>query len=484
MITLYPDQQSCVDSVRSAMRRSRRVLLVSPTGSGKTVMFSYIASRTAERGKRITIIVHRDELVGQVSNTLTAFSVPHGIIAGGYPETPGPVQVASVFSLPTRLHRLPVPDLLISDEAHHCTEGSTWGKVIGAWQKTLLLGVTASPTRLDGQGLGNTFGVMVQGKTVAELIAMGRLSRYRIFAPARPHIDSLPKSEQALAIMMDKPSITGDAVAHYRRHLDGRPAVAFCVSIAHAQHVAEQFRADGYSAAAVDGTMDRQQRRRIMADFGAVRLNVLTSCDLISEGYDCPGMFGAILLRPTTSLGLYLQQVGRALRVHPGKDEAVFLDHAGNCMRHGMPDDDREWSLTGDAVVHREADPDEIAIKQCPKCFMYVRSVIMTCPTCGHIWTPKPREVRQVAGELAEVDLSAQRTQARIEQGRAKDIESLMKLGHSESRARIIIAARAEKDELRRQVMERTRLPRGQVWQMKPKQLRELLSASGGSAHN
>jgi superfamily II DNA or RNA helicase len=465
------------------MRRNRRVLFVLPTGGGKTVCFSYIAARTAERGKRIVIMVHRDELVAQVSKTLESFGVYHGIIAAGYPETASNVQVASVFSLVRRIKTVNHPDLIIADEAHHCTTGNTWGKITEACNSSLLLGVSATPCRSDMQGLGDVFGEIVLGPTMAELIQKGRLSPYRIFAPTVPDMSGIHKRggdyvSTELAAIQDKPSITGDALKYYRQLLDGKPTVAFCVSVEHCRHVAEAFRDGGYVAVSVDGTMEREERRKIMAEFAEGRINILTSCDLISEGFDVQGIMGAILLRPTQSLALYLQQVGRALRFVEGKT-AIILDHAGNVMRHGLPDDHREWTLETTSIRQSAPkDPDDISIKQCPECFRIVRSVTMTCPECGHIWIPKPREVNQVEGELTEVDLS--KRIARIEQGRAQDIESLIRLGHSPSRAAHIVQARAEKKAMQDSLIADIHAHRlsvasiGEIRKMKPKALREL----------
>ncbi len=486
MIELYPDQAEWVNGIRDAMTRHRRVLGVLPTGGGKTVCFSFLARRASERGASVTILVHRDELVTQVSDTLRRFEVPHGIQAAGYPESNHLVQVASVFSLPRRIPRLVVPKLIIADEAHHCSTGSTWDKVITAWSSARLLGVTATPTRLDGKGLGDAFGEMVIGPSVADLIAWRRLSPYRIFAPGNAQVfhkrgGDFAKDEMAAAL--DKPSVTGDAVEHYRRLIHQQPSIAFCVSLEHASHVTEAFQAGGYVATMVDGKMARDDRRRVMADFKAGRIHVLVTCDLISEGFDVPGAMGGILLRPTQSLGLYMQQVGRLLRFEEGKT-AVILDHAGNSLRHGLPDDVRDWQLTGEAV--KEKSKNEVAIKQCPQCWHVVRPMVMTCPECGHVWVPKPREIVQRAGELVEVQPTAKADH--VKQASARDIQALVSLGYSHARAARIMEARAAKRALIEEVFS---IVNGRGWQrkfqfmagfalgevrrMKPRELKDLL---------
>lgn len=437
MIELRDYQQELIARIRAAFHAHRRVLLVSPTGSGKTVMFSYLGGRVSIRGKRVAIIVHRDELVDQVCRTLHLFGVPFGIIAGGYMADPRPaVQVASVFTLVRRMERLAGFDLLIVDEAHHAIGRSTWGAVIEHYRDAYVLGVTATPERLSGEGLGETFETMVLGPTTRELIERGALSPYRLFAPSTIRTDDLHTKlgdfvKGELAARADDPKITGDAVAHYRRHLQGAPAVAFCVSVEHAQHVAERFKAAGYTATSIDGKMDKALRRQIVRDFAAGRINVLTSCDLISEGFDCPGMHGAILLRPTQSLALYLQQVGRALRPCERKDDAVVLDHAGNALRHGLPDDERTWTLEGRRSKKKSADVYDPPVKICRKCFLTVTAPAAKCPHCGHPFPVEGRQVEEVDGELVEVDPKVLRAQRKREERNAQTYEELVALGYA-----------------------------------------------------
>lgn len=441
MIELFPDQQGIINAIRAAFRGGyRSPLLVSPTGSGKTVMFSFMAARVSEKGKRVYILVHRDELVDQVSGTLCAFNVNHSFIAAGrIYDRRLPVQVASVFTLARRLDRIPPPDLLIEDEAHHAIAGSTWGEVMQVYLNALRLGVTATPERLDGTGLKDSFDTMILGQTTRQLIESGRLSDYRLFAP--PGIDvsgvhsrmgDYVRSELAAAV--DKATITGDVIGHYKKYADGMPSVAFCVSIKHAEHVAEQFRAAGYRSVSIDGKMDREMRRQIIRDFQRGGINVLTSCDLISEGFDCPGMVGAILLRPTQSLALHLQQCGRSLRKFPGKQYAVILDHAGNSAKHGLPDDERQWGLEGRDKKARKNDNDLPGVRVCKKCFAAVPPWAPTCRFCGTLFEAKPRVVAQVDGELEEVDVHQARLQKLHDQQEmrsARTLDDLVALGRS-----------------------------------------------------
>ena len=437
MIELRPYQQTIIDQVRAGFRAGHRSqLIVSPTGSGKTVMFSFMAGSAASKGLRVWILAHRAELLDQISRTLAAFRVSHGIISPQYPgRRLEQVQVASVFALARRLDHITPPDLIICDEAHHAIATSTWGKIIQAYPKARVIGVTATPVRLSGEGLGDLFQAMVLGPTVQNLIELGSLSPYRMFAPAQAVDLSQVKSRAGdyvrseLTDAMAKPVITGSAIGHYQKVCPGKRAIAFCCSIEHAQRVAQQFQDAGIRAAAIDGNMDRADRTSLTEGFAQGRIEVMTSCDIVSEGYDLPSIETAILLRPTQSLGLYLQQVGRALRPYPGKDQAIILDHAGNSQRHGLPDDDRAWSLQGRDKKSKRKDLDEVAIKNCPMCFSVVRSIDERCRHCGHLFPINARAVEEVEGELSEIDVVYQRKVARLEQGRAQTLDDLTRIG-------------------------------------------------------
>lgn len=405
-------------------------LYVAPTGSGKTILFTHIAQSAVARGNTVWILVHRQELIHQTSAALTALGVHHGLIAAGRYPGKAPVQVASVQTVARRLggKRLPpAPSLMIVDEAHHAAAGS-WRRIIQAMPDTRLLGVTATPLRLDGKGLGAYFDALILGPATAELIEQGWLARPVVYAPPiRADLDGLHTvagdyNRGEAAERMDKATITGDAVGHYKRICDGVPALAFCNSIKHAQHVAESFRGAGYRAASIDGTMRDWQRARLIADLGSGALHVLTSCELVSEGIDIPVVTAAILLRPTQSLGLYRQQVGRVLRPAPGKTRAVILDHVGNCLRHGLPDDEPEWSLEG--ALRRKDKLAAPAVRQCPACFAAHRPASV-CPICGHVYEVAAREVEEVAGDLQEIDAVTAARMRRQQVGRARTREEL-----------------------------------------------------------
>jgi superfamily II DNA or RNA helicase len=423
-MNLRPYQQALVDQIRLQYQLGhRKVLAVLPTGAGKTVCFSHIAQAAAKKGNRVLIAVHRQELLDQACRALP---MPHGVIAANRAmDLSAAVQVASVQTLARRLHKLPRDffQLVIIDEAHHSNAG-TWARTLEHFHQAHLLGVTATPIRLDGRGLGEHYQSMVEGPSAAWLTDNGYLAPARVLAPPGFDTTGLRKrmgdfdtkeAEHRIGTIM------GDCLSHYRKHLDGQTAIAFCCSVAHAEAVARLFMGAGIPAASIDGSMTSEQRRDLLQALGTGRIRVLTSCALIGEGVDVPSVGGCILLRPTASTSLHLQMIGRCLRPQPGKT-AVILDHVGNVPRLGHHLEPREWTLDGLAKRDRDKAP---SVKVCPQCFATSMSAAQVCRECGHVFAPQEtRELQQVEGELVEV----QRQQARRQQGTAQSLDDLRQL--------------------------------------------------------
>lgn len=450
-LMLRPYQSQTISDLRLAYRSGARApLLVGPTGMGKTVIMAAILQGIASRGRSAMVLVHRRELIAQTTSKFTSAGVEHGIIAAGLPPTDHPIQIASVQTLTRRLERITAPpDLIVIDEAHHATAGS-WERVLGHWPGALRLGVTATPIRLDGRGLSAAFDRLVLGPSVADLVRDRYLCASRIYAP--PVVADLSQlrrragdfaTEQA-ASAMDRPTVTGDAISHYQRLAAGQRAIAFCCSVQHAEHVAASFNAAGIPAATLLGSTDPLRRDATVARFAAGELQVLVTVDVVSEGFDIPAAGCAILLRPTQSLGLYLQQVGRVLRPAPGKAAAIVLDHVGNVHRHGWPDDHREWSLEG--VTRRtSAGAAAPTVRTCEQCFAAFKPAPV-CPCCGAECAPESRrELRKVEGELKEL----QRVNAQLrvaERKRARTLPELLAVakerGYSPGWAYRVAAAR------------------------------------------
>lgn len=425
-ITLRPYQNTWISDIRESYKSgSRSVLGVLPTGGGKTVCFSFMASEAARRGQSVGIAAHRTEIIDQISAALHEFDVAHGFIASGRAPNPfAQVQVCSIGAMARKIERyIARPfDFLIVDEAHHAAAGSQFHAVINAHRDKRILGVTATPERLSGEPLNVAFESMIVGPSTADLIKIGALSPYRAYAPSRPDLTGVHTRMGDYAIgelgeAMDRPTITGDAIQHYKRLVPGKRAVVFCVSIAHAEHIAEQFNAAGVKATSIDGKMSPLERREVIRWFVGGYVKVLTSCEIVSEGFDLPAIEAAILLRPTQSFALYRQQIGRSLRPFEGKKFAVILDHAGNIMRHGLPDDPHEWSLGGKGDKKSGISERTIPTVVCANCFAIFRPQ-PCCPECGVRREIEGRVVDEVEGELAEIDVLAWR-----ELQKARDLE-------------------------------------------------------------
>jgi DNA repair protein RadD len=480
-------QESAVVDVRVAFRdKKKAVLLVLSTGAGKTVIFSYIARSAAEKGNRVLILAHRDQLIKQASNKLREYGVKHGIIMAGFtPDRSAKVQVASVQTLVRRLEKILAAmrarydaalaeaiaagmaedaavehaktqarklgyDLIVIDEAHLSAAKSYVHIIQGfMFYGAIVLGVTGSPCRLDGKPLGRSsgglFDHMVQGVSIGNLIERGFLVQPRVFAPAEQlDLSGIRKSKgdydtQELAAVVDKPKITGNAVAHYKKICPDAPAVAWCVTVEHAQHVADEFNAAGIPSVMLCGEHDTAERDRAMKGLENGTIKVVTFVGILVEGVDCPAISAIILLRPTMSLSSYLQVIGRGLRpwTNPAtgvkKECCWVLDHAALSFKHGLADQEREWSLDGEVKIpgKKKKQEDKVDLIQCKGCFG-VFAPQPTCPHCGKLVEVKARKLEHAEGELKEITpemAEAMRRTKRKEVQGAKTLEELQRIG-------------------------------------------------------
>lgn len=413
----------------------RSVLWQMPTGAGKTASTAHMLGNASGRGKRAWFMCHRRELILQSHRAFKAGGVQHGIIAAGFDlAMRRPVQICSVGTVVRRLDRLEAPDLIVWDECHHLAAG-TWAAIYARYPNAVHIGLSATPERLDGQGLAGFFQRMVKGPSVADLIRDGYLSPYRMFAPSSPDLSGVHSRmgdfvQREVAAVMDKPRVTGDVVAHYRRLAMGRRALMFAVSIETSHRLVAAFNAEGIPAAHVDGETPADQRDKAIERLKCGQLLVVSNVDLFGEGVDLPAVEALLDVAPTMSLTRVMQRWGRVLRMSPGKTDAVILDHAGNCQRHGLPDDVREWSLEGaDRRKKAERDPDDAPIKQCSKCYAISPAFLTACRECGVAFPIKVRRVEEVAGTLEEVEAATLRRKAAKEQAMAATPDALVELG-------------------------------------------------------
>lgn len=424
------------------------MLLQSPTGSGKTVMASYIAGQAAEKGADTWFICHRVELLDGTSKTFTKFGISHGFIAAGMPFSHRlPVQICSIDTLKGRLDKLKAPRIAIIDECHH-GGAAGWAAVI-QWltdNGTLVIGLSATPWRLDGGGLDQHFDEMIPGPTPAWLMENGFLSDYRIWVPeggmdvtgvGKRMGDFITSEVEA---KVDRPKLLGDIIKHWRQHAAGELTVAFAPSLAFSQYMADQFNAAGIPSAHLDGNTDKAERRRAIQAYAERRILVLWNKGLFAEGFDIAAVAqrdvtikAVIDAAPSQSLSQVLQRWGRALR--PG-DTAKLLDHAGNSNRHGFPDDERDWlehfggRKVGKKAANDNAPPPPVT---CEKCFQQIRRPLPDCcPGCGKSLKAEFKPLEVAEGELKEAsadDKKATRLRLAREQAECKDLGALADLG-------------------------------------------------------
>ena len=398
-ICLRPYQQQLIDDVGYEYSEGRRrVCAVAPCGAGKTIMTAWMARGTALSGRRAIFMVHRQELIEQTSATFTAMGIRHGLIAAGAAkEYDLPVQIASVQTLIHRLSQVQAPDLLICDECHHIV-ANTYRKIVDQFSSSYVLGVTATPERIGGQGLGEIFQSLVLGPSAADLIAAGNLTPYDYYAPptkfdpAVAHVRFGEYVKNDLLRQMDDADVIGDIVTNYKNLADGKRAICYCINRAHSEHVAASFRAADIPALHIDGETHKAVRARAIEDFRTGRLQILCNAELLGEGFDVPAMEAVILARPTASLTLYIQQSMGPLRPDPNNPERK---------------------------------PRATAIKVCPACYTAVPSTARTCP-CGHVFAaaPEERKITETDGTLKKIE-AIKRKERRQEVGRARSVSDL-----------------------------------------------------------
>lgn len=448
MITLRDYQSSIVSDTRESFKTNKSVIIQLATGGGKTAIASYITQKTVENKKRVLALVHRREIFDQFSRSFLSMGVNHSLIIPNIKMGNELAMVASVQTLVSRIKKsepIPQPDLIIIDEAHHAI-ASQWQYIISAFPNSKILGMSATPTRTDGTGLDKIFSRMVcgdkHGASMKELIKNGSLSPYQIFTQplAVDLLDVRIKNgdydPKEMAERLKQ--VVGSEVAEYRKYLHNQPTICFYPTVEMAEIAAQKFREAGYNFISIDGKMTPAARKKAIDSLGSGELNGLTSCSVISEGTDIPVVSGIILMTKTQSIVNYLQQVGRGLRMCKGKTHATILDFVGNVAIHGLPCEDREWSLEGVKKRKREIEVTE-RITQCDNCKHHFLTKDRICDRCG--WELELKEKRKqivVAGELISVCVEhyeqVQRQlkfEARKQQAQAQSLEDLIALGVS-----------------------------------------------------
>lgn len=430
---LRPYQTNILEKTYSAVRKGvRRVLICLPTGGGKTAVSSEIVRRCFEKGNRSIFCVHRQELMAQTFKTYVKNGISPALIqAGAREHTENPCQIAMITTLVNRLERYPDAHVIIMDEAHH-QASNTWAKVAEFYQNAIIIGLSATPCRLDGKPLSKFFDVMVEETTTKQLIKEGFLVPYQYFAPSELDESGLvlgsngEYTRESVESVIKASAVIGNNIKTYKELCDGKRNVVFAVNRKHAEAVCAEYNNAGIPAEMLDGTSSVGERKYTLKRFEKNETKVLVNVDLFGEGFDLPAIEVVSLLRPTHSTALYLQQVGRALRPCPelGKTKAIILDHVNNYKRHGFPDDEREWSLDGKIRVKKESES-IIRIKRCPVCF-FAHPPALVCPNCGHVYESDGRTIEEINGKLVMIGSSEYKDERKVEVIKAKSLSELV----------------------------------------------------------
>jgi len=381
------------------------MVLVMPTGTGKTVVAAMVMRDAIAKGLRCLIVSHTREIVTQTARRFTEAGIPSGLIlAGERPDPSHPVQVASVQTLARR--DFPEAEVVIIDECHHAT-AETYQRLIAHYSdKATIIGLTATPERLDGKGLRKVgFMHLLQPTSTPAMIDAGFLCQPRVFAPPPPDFKQTKArgdfTPEALAEYQSK--LRGRVIDHYLQHAPKAKGVVFACNIEHSLGMVKRFRDYGIAAEHIDGKTPRRERDRVLAALRAGDIQIVTNCMILGEGWDLPDLEVAVLARPTLSLSLHRQQCGRVMRPTPGK-QAFILDHAGNVKRHGAPWIEPRWSLDGKEAREageREERARPETVRFCTTCFCAYTPPLDKCPACGvEIEKPKMRETDETLVEV------------------------------------------------------------------------------------
>lgn len=416
-------QQDLLIKTFDAMKQGyKRPLIVAPCGAGKSYMFAELIRRT--RGGAL-VLTHRQELLRQHEELLHNQGITNA-------------RVAMILTEANRLGSYPTPALVVTDEAH-LSRSKSWEKVID-YYNTYTVGFTATPIRLDGKPLGDIYDVLIEGVDVKWLIDHHRLAPYEYYAPTLVDTTGLRTIAGDYVVsdlekIMNERAIYGNVIEYYRKLAEGERSIAYCVSVDHARRTADAFNSAGIRAEAVSADTPPRRRHEIMEGFRGGLITVLCNVGIISEGISIDEVSCCMLLRPTESVALGIQQMMRCMRYASGKT-AKILDFVGNYLRVGLPDDDREWSLTESVKKRKQMDENgSFYVRSCPECFMTFKTA-PRCPFCGTEYPLHPREIKakedielkRISEEEAQKVAEAKK-QARMQQGRAQSFEELVKIG-------------------------------------------------------
>lgn len=384
---------------QSMIAGNKRILVQSPAGSGKSVTMSEIARLATAKGNHVLFIVHRRELVDQIKGTFKANEVDFNYCYVGMVQT-----------VTNRLDKFKhKPDIILVDEAHHSL-AKTYQRIFDYFPNAYTLGFTATPTLLSGKGLGRYYNDMVLGKSVQWLIDNHRLAPFEYYSIDLLNHDALKRSSMGDYTSKSIDDATknvqyGDVIEHYRKLADNTKTIIYTHSVEASKRVAQAFNDAGYSARAVDGKTPKLVRQQAMDEFRSGEVTILVNAELYGEGVDVPDCETVVLLRPTESLSLFIQQTMRAMRYQPNK-QATIIDHVGNYLKHGLPNTEHDWTLedTSKKGNTKERPKDLISLTSCPYCFGVIPSGTNPCSLCQQIIEVDEKELKKIEAELQAIN--------------------------------------------------------------------------------
>ena len=408
-IKLRPYQSELIDNIRASVRGGNdSVVAVLGCGGGKSVIQGSIAKSSTDKNNRVLFLVHRKELCQQIANTFRSLGVDMSLC-----------DVSMVQTVSRRLDKLPDYDIIITDEAHHST-AKTYTKIYDHYSHVLRLGFTATPIRLNKGGLGDVYSDLITSVSTKWLIENHYLAPYKYYSVKLADTSGLHTvagefKQNEVAELMQNSEIYGDTVKQWKRLAEGSKTIVYCASVEAAKMTAERFSSEGYNSIAIDGKTPQNEREEAMAAFREGKVRILCNCELFGEGLDVPDCECVVLLRPTQSLTLFIQQSMRSMRYMPNKT-AIIIDHVGNCYRHGLPDDEREWSLEP-----KNKQENIVKIRECKNCFAVYPPTKPKCPYCGAEAT---HEIRKTDKKTIEVDLVELRRTEEIKNTEYADLKA------------------------------------------------------------
>src|SRR3990167_4359079 len=419
MIELRDYQKNLVDSIADAAYSGhRRIIVQLPTGAGKTLVAGEMVRHAISNNQRVLFLAHRRELIWQTVEKLKMFGVYCTVLVPGEPYDPRELAcVASIQTLHARAIRrrvivLPPADLVICDEFAHAFSSGTWQKILDSYKNSWIVGLTATPINRRGHGMGHCADFMVKGPSIQHLIDLGHLVPVTYFCPSLPDLTKLKIQagdyvQNQLEERMDKPKLIGDILTNWSKICPDRKTIVFASGIKHSIHIAEAFNSIGVVAAHLDGNTLDYERDKIIQSFHNGKIQVLSNCAVLTEGFDDPIASALVFARPTKSLMLYLQIAGRVLRPAPGKNDCIILDHAGVIYQHGLIAQDWDWKLEygegktiSETMKRKKKKEHSITCENC-KCVYEGR---LDCPNCGTRPTIHGKMVETIEAYLEELN--------------------------------------------------------------------------------